>query len=155
MGAGQAPHTAQAVLGALSKGTPGPGAVVRKVESLDPGDRLSVTVPRFTVRSRHDLLGAPEVPGLDAVTAPGHLPGISPAQLAIEKAGQDALAAFQASGFKAAAVTVFAEITWVPPPIRYKVESIEVAFDRPFGFLSVRRAGGLVLVADWVAEPGT
>ncbi|MFC0549686.1 serpin family protein [Planotetraspora thailandica] len=141
---------------ALPIGESAPGMTVRSVRSYDPGDFLSVTVPRFTVASSHDLLGLPAVFGLDAVTdrTRGHFPGISTEPLAVSQARQDAVATFNASGFEAAAVTAVGAIAaGIAPPPPHRVKNVDVEFSRPFGFLAVDRRSGLVLTAGWVAEP--
>ncbi|MFG2830301.1 hypothetical protein ACGFWI_23015 [Streptomyces sp. NPDC048434] len=74
--------------------------------------------------------------------------------LAVSDARQTATAAFGALGFRAAAVTVMpVPMGSVPPPPPYRAQQISARYDRPFGFLAVHRASGLVLVAGWVTEP--
>jgi serine protease inhibitor len=133
----------------------GPGVVVREVRSREPGDNLQVSVPRFTVRSQHDLLARPEVFGLAAVTdtSQGNFPGISPAPLAVSAAAQSALASFQARGFEAAAVTAVGMVAAAMLNTPYRTREFHVVVDKPFGFLNVDRASGLVLTAGWVASP--
>lgn len=101
-----------AALNAPSVGMSGPGVNVAVVPSYTRDETLTVTVPRFTVHSAHDLLRLPEVFGLGAVTDArhGHFPGISPEPLAIDQAAQAAVAVFSATGFESASVTVFAAV---------------------------------------------
>jgi len=141
---------------ALPEGEAAPGVVVRVLESFTPGDLLHQTVPRFTVASSHDLLRTAEVFGLQSVTdtARGHFPGISAEPLALGQGRQDALASFQALGFRAAAVTAFSGVVGAAPSRdTHRVRHVGVAFCRPFGFLAVHRTSGLILTAGWVAEP--
>ncbi|WP_026341122.1 serpin family protein [Actinomadura atramentaria] len=141
--------------GALPFGAPSPGVRVVAARAHAPDDVLALTVPRFEVRSSHDLLDLPDVFGLRAVTDAARRPlaGISDAPLAIAGARQEALARFHARGFEAAAVTGFAAAAGVPPPPPYRVRRVEAVFDRPFGVLCADRRSGLVLAAAWIAEP--
>ncbi|MFD0447222.1 serpin family protein [Streptomyces indonesiensis] len=125
-----------------------------EVPSWDPTPRATLSTPQFTVTARHDLLRRAELFGLRTAqdTARGHFPGISPAALALYSAEQSMTASFSAEGFRAAAVTAFAMAPGSAPP-QQKAKLISVAYDRPFGFLAVHRATGLVLTAGWVTEP--
>jgi serine protease inhibitor len=68
----------------------------------------------------------------------------------------NALATFQANGFRAAAVTATGAIAGaVAPPPSHRAKHIGVDFVHPFGFLTVDRRSRLILTAGWVAEPGT
>ncbi|MGN9841964.1 hypothetical protein ACTMTI_27935 [Nonomuraea sp. H19] len=75
-------HTVRA--DALPAGNPGPGITVRFVRDHEPGDRLNLTVPRFTVTFAQDLLDLPDVFGLatatdtSAGTSPASAPSRSP-----------------------------------------------------------------------------
>ncbi|MEU5735276.1 serpin family protein [Streptomyces antimycoticus] len=139
---------------ALPPGAAGPGVQVMEVESWDPTPRVTLTTPAFTVKARHDLLRRAELFGLRTAqdTARGHFPGISPAALALSSGEQSITASFSAEGFWAAAVTAFSMAPGSAPP-RRKVKLISVRYDRPFGFLAVHRATGLVLTAGWITEP--
>ncbi|YCK34153.1 serpin family protein [Actinomadura sp. ATCC 39365] len=142
--------------GVLAAGCPGPGMTVRHVRDHVPEDVLNVRVPRFTVTATHDLLELPEVFGLATVTDPnrGHFPGISTQPLAVTQARQNVVAAFQAAGFEAAAITAFGAVGGgMPPPSRYRVRHVDLDFSRPFGFLAVDRRSRLIMAAGWVAEP--
>jgi serine protease inhibitor len=72
--------------------------------------------------------------------------------LAVQSATQVAMAGFSATGFKAAAVSSVAMMVGGGPPPK-KATSVTVGFDRPFGFLAVDRATGLVLFAGWIVQP--
>ncbi|MGP3941616.1 serpin family protein [Streptomyces sp. 6N106] len=141
---------------ALPPGAAGPGVQVMEVESWDPTPRVTLTTPAFTVKARHDLLRRAELFGVRTAqnTARGHFPGISPAALALSSGEQSMTASFSAEGFWAAAVTAFSMAPGSAPP-RRKAKLISVRYDRPFGFLAVHRATGLVLTAGWITEPET
>ncbi|MEU9123307.1 serpin family protein [Streptomyces sp. NPDC048506] len=140
---------------ALTDGA-GPGLRVTTVPSYDGAPRLDLTATGFTVDAEHDLLKRADLFGLTTAsdTSRGHFPGISDVPLAVAAARQAATATFGPLGFRAAAVTVmpFAAGS-VPPPPPYQALRIAAHYDRPFGFLAVHQASGLVLVAGWVAEP--
>ncbi|MEU4895931.1 serpin family protein [Streptomyces sp. NPDC044780] len=139
---------------ALPLGAAGPGVQVMDVPSWDPTPRVTLTTPQFTVRARHDLLRHDELFGLRTAQddSRGHFPGISPVPLALSAGEQSMTASFSAEGFWAAAVTAFSMGVGSAPPQR-TARVIVVRYDRPFGFLAVHRATGLVLTAGWVTEP--
>ncbi|WP_227981783.1 serpin family protein [Nocardia spumae] len=133
----------------------GPGLLVREVTAI--GDALRVQLPPFDIRSAHDLLEVPALFGLRTatVTTGNRFPGLSPTPLALSGAGQHVRARFTAEGFDAAAVSaVVMAPTGMPPKPTRSIE-VAVSFDRPFGFLAVHRPTGLVIVAGWVATPGS
>ncbi|NKY86948.1 serpin family protein [Nocardia veterana] len=133
----------------------GPGLEVRHVTAV--ADTLRIQLPPFMIRSTHDLLREPARFGLTAATTAEHnpFPGLSPTALRVTAAAQDVCARFTADGFAAAAVTaVLMEPTGMPPAPSDAL-MIAVDFDRPFGFLAVHRPTGLVIVAGWVATPGS
>jgi hypothetical protein len=139
----------------LRVGEHAPGLVVERAPDDELDDRLLIKTPRFRVDGDHDLVGHPEVFGLDAVTDTrrGHFPAISPRPLAVSQARQSATARFTAKGFEAAAVTAMvmaSGVLSVPPG---RVKQIRVTLDRPFGFFASHRGSGLILAAGWVAEP--
>ncbi|OMI35920.1 serpin family protein [Streptomyces sparsogenes] len=141
---------------ALPLGTPAPGLTVGTVRSRDHTPALRVTAVPFTVNGEHDLLDHAPVFGLGSArsASSGHFPGISAVPLAISAARQSATATFGALGFRAAAVTALAAAPGgVPTPPPYEAKLVHASFDRPFGFLAVHRASGLVLMAGWVSEP--
>ncbi|WP_055557426.1 serpin family protein [Streptomyces sp. NBRC 110028] len=139
---------------ALAWGEAGPGVTVMEAVSWDATPSLVLTTPQFTVTARHDLLRHAELFGLRTAqdTSRGHFPGISPSPLALSSGQQSMTASFSAEGFWAAAVTAFAMAPGSAPPQR-KARLVKVVYDRPFGFLAVHRATGLVLTAGWVTEP--
>ncbi|MEU8781504.1 serpin family protein [Streptomyces sp. NPDC048637] len=141
---------------ALSEGADGPGLTVTTVPSYDGVPCFNLTATQFTVDADHDLLKHAALFGLATATdtSRGHFPGISDQPLAVSAARQTATATFGPLGFRAAAVTVMPVAAGsVPPPPPYRAQQISARFDRPFGFLAVHRASGLVLVAGWVATP--
>ncbi|WP_405015195.1 serpin family protein [Kitasatospora sp. NBC_01539] len=135
----------------------GPGMTVSWERSWRPEPGLGVMTVPFTVDTEHDLLRPAAPFGLTTAAdrSRGHFPGVSRSTpLAVGSARQRAVAAFSAEGFEAAAVTAIAldvgSAAWRQPP--YRVRSVAVSFDRPFGFLAVHRASRLVLAAGWVNE---
>ncbi|MFI8449427.1 serpin family protein [Streptomyces erythrochromogenes] len=141
---------------ALPDGSPGPGLAIAAVEAFSPQPQLSVSTVAFSLSAEHDLLKDAALFGLltAADDAYGHFPGISAEPLAIGSARQSAMARFHAAGFEAAAVTaIAARPGGAARPVTYRARRAEVRFDRPFGFLAVERASGLVLAAGWVTDP--
>lgn len=114
---------------------------------------LALTTVRFTVRSEHNLLENADIFGLVTVSRPngGHFSEIAPVPLCVDQAKQSSIAIFSATGFEAAAVTAIG-MRMVSMPV-YRARGLQVTYDRPFGFLAVHRASGLVLFAGWVDEP--
>ncbi|MGV9414811.1 serpin family protein [Nocardia sp. NPDC003693] len=143
----------------LPEDNPGPGLFVSRVRNWSEEDVSEVWVPPFETHSSHDLLKHAEVFGLDSAldSTRGHFPGISPMPLCVSRAAQDIRARFSATGFQAAAVTVFGVAPGCAEPQRppYLVRKTTAVFDRPFGYLAVHRPTGLVVVAGWVARAPT
>jgi serine protease inhibitor len=141
----------------LLDGAPAPGIAVDHVVSTVNRPQCVVEAPKFTVRASHDLTAFPDVFGLDTVldASQQRLPGISERPIAIDKAAQDAIAEFTDTGFRAAAVTALMMRTsgMVRRVQEYEVRRVTATFDRPYGFLAVHRATGLVLVSGWVTAP--
>ncbi|MEV0449620.1 serpin family protein [Streptomyces sp. NPDC050600] len=139
----------------LPTGSPGPGLEVRTARSTTPGARLSVSVPAFALAAGHDLLAHHGLFGLTTARDAdrGHFPGVSDVPLAIGQGRQAATAEFTARGFEAASVTAFRGFGAGAPPSPYTVRVVRLGIERPFGFLAVHRASGLVLTAGWVERP--
>ncbi|MDG6102577.1 hypothetical protein Daura_42365 [Dactylosporangium aurantiacum] len=133
--------------------TAGPGVHAEEVDATDPAPELVVSLPSFDVTAGHDLLTMPDLFGLRTAARDGTFPGISPVDLAVSSARQQALARFTALGFQAATVTALAmfPLAFHPPTARRL--RVTVTFDRPFGYFAVHRPTGLVLVAGWVRRP--
>ncbi|RKE18171.1 serpin family protein [Streptomyces sp. TLI_171] len=143
----------------LADGAAGwPGLVVESVDSAAPHDTGELTTVGFRVAASHDLLGTAGLFGLRTASGPGeYFRGISrDTPLRVSAARQSATAEFSAEGFEGGAVTVVAMrrggAAFRPP--QFRVRRAAARFDRPFAFLAVHRASGLVLLAGWVAEPG-
>lgn len=143
----------------LKVGDKAPGLSVEEIHSHTPAPppTLSVATVAFDIMARHDLLAHGDLFGLTTASDAhlGHFPGISDSDLAIGHANQDTRAVFSAKGFEAAAVTT---IGMVPGAARgrrprYTSRRIDLAFDRPFGFVAIDRMSSLVLMAGWVDEP--
>lgn len=132
-----------------------PGVSTDTVTSPWPADQLAITTVPFRVEAHHDLLDHAALFGLSHVTTqePGHFPGISDFPLAVDRAAQDAVAEFTATGFHAAAVTAFGLFGMATPPPPSRVRRVSVVFNRPFAYYAVHRPSGLILVAGWVSEP--
>ncbi|MEU6978450.1 MULTISPECIES: serpin family protein [unclassified Streptomyces] len=139
----------------LPTGDPGPGLEVRTARSTTPDPRLSASVPAFALSAGHDLLAHHGLFGLTAARDAdrGHFPGVGDVPLAIGQGRQAATAEFTAQGFEAASVAAFGAFGAGAPPSTYTVRVVAVEVDRPFGFLAVHRASGLVLTAGWVERP--
>ncbi|MDO3646717.1 serpin family protein [Nocardia mangyaensis] len=131
-----------------------PCLTVRRVESWGGGNGTSLILPPFEVRSAHDLTDQAALFGLTTALdgSRGHFPGLSDTPLALNAAAQHVLARFDATGFEAAAVTAVAMAVAGMPRKQWSTIT-SVTIDRPFGFLAVDRASGLVLVAGQVTEP--
>ncbi|GLV91110.1 hypothetical protein Slala04_25640 [Streptomyces lavendulae subsp. lavendulae] len=141
---------------ALPDGSPGPGLGIATVDASGPQPRLCVTTVAFSLSAEHDLLEDAALFGLLTATDSdyGHFPGISADPLAISSARQSAMARFHAEGFEAAAVTaIAARPGGAARRASHRARRADVRFDRPFGFLAVHRASGLVLAAGWVTDP--
>lgn len=142
----------------LRTGDTAPGLLVEEVVRDDPDPpHILVRTIAFEVSSRHDLLDWSDLFGLRTATdrRRGHFPEISDWPLVIQQAQQSVRATFSATGFEAAAVTSMSMMPGAAlrPPPQYTVRVINVAFDRPFGFLAVDRSSRLVLFAGWVENP--
>ena len=134
----------------------GPGLDVRRISSSGRRDMLSLRLPSFEIRAKHDLMKHVNLFGLRSLTEPNtsHLPSLSPVPLSVSRGVQDVLARFFAEGFEAAAVTAFGmTLGSAPPQERYEVTYVDVTFDRPFGFIAVHRPSRLAVVAGWVSSP--
>jgi hypothetical protein len=140
----------------LDHGISAPGLTVNVEKSSSPDNRLDLRVPSFEIHSNHDLLENRDLFGVNTVTEAdtSHLPLLSPVPLFVSRGAQDVLARFFADGFEAAAVTAFDLIvTGAPPEECFQVKTIDVNFDRPFGFLGVHRPSRLAVIAGWVDSP--
>ncbi|MFD8481595.1 serpin family protein [Kitasatospora sp. NPDC059673] len=142
----------------LSDGEPWPGLKLTTVDSTSPHNLGTLTTVAFSVRAEHDLLASAEVFGLRTAARDGDwFRGISRSiALKVSQARQVAMAEFSAEGFEAGAVTALA-MTRAAALVsrRFRVRRAVARFDRPFAFLAVHRASGLVLMAGWVADPAT
>ncbi|MFG2292180.1 serpin family protein [Streptomyces sp. NPDC048603] len=141
----------------LPWGAAGPGLHVRREAAYRPEPRLDIGTVAFSAEAEHDLLDRAGLFGLETAASritSGHFPGISRDPLLIGSGSQAAMARFHAKGFEAAAATAFGAVAaGIPPPPPYRVRTIGLRFDRPFGFLAVQRSSRLVLAAGWVADP--
>jgi serine protease inhibitor len=132
----------------------GPGLSVVEINSFDEAPTASLQTVAFTVNASHNLLAHAEMFGLRAASDDevARFPGISETPLYVQDAAQNAMASFSAEGFVAAAVTAMAMAAAAAMP-RQRSKRLIAKFDRPFGFVSVHRPTGLVLVCGWVSDP--
>jgi serine protease inhibitor len=134
----------------------GAGLTVERVPSSRPNDMVCLALPSFEITAKHDLMKHVDLFGLRSLIDPdvSHLTLISPVPLSVSEGAQNVLARFFAEGFEAAAVTAFGMyLTGAPLPESYEVTRVDVAFDRPFGFIAVHRPSRLAVVAGWVNSP--
>jgi serine protease inhibitor len=138
----------------LPVGTTAPCLTVMRRETSGGHDSVALTMPPFEVAATHDLTGHAALFGLSAALdrKHGHFPGLSPVPLAVDAAGQNVVARFDATGFEAAAVSAVAMAPGgIPQPGWSTITSVRI--DRPFGFVAVDRPTGLAIVAGQVTRP--
>lgn len=138
----------------LTQGDTAPGVSVDLDWAHDDTPGLLVSLPRFTVRSSHNLLAHADVFGLRTVSdlSEQRLPGMTDVPLGVGAAAQDLTASFTAEGFEAVVVTgIGIQYKGAPPSERSL--HVRLLLDRPFGFVARHRDSGLALVAGWVAQP--
>lgn len=146
--AGEVPSTSGSVLLDRQDEPAAPGVAI--VAAARPS--LATRAVRFTVRSEHDLVKNAAIFGLTEVCSDGgHFSRIGPVPLQVDQARQSAVAIFSAAGFEAAAVTAIG-LRLASLPIRH-ARGLAVTYDRPFGFLAVHRATGLIVFGGWVTDP--
>jgi len=146
---------AQVCLAAELEGD-GPGLTVEREPSVYPDDIVHLRLPSFEITAKHNLMEHVDLFGLRLLIDPyiSHLPLLSPDPLSITAGAQSVLARFFAEGFEAAAVTAFgAMASGAMPRERYEITSVDVTFDRPFGFIAVHRPSRLAVVAGLVDSP--
>ncbi|MFD4438900.1 serpin family protein [Nocardia sp. NPDC058519] len=138
----------------LPVGTTAPCLSVSRRETYGGGDSVVLELPPFEVENEHDLTRHAALFGLHtAMNNPGsHFAGLADDPLALDAAGQNVMARFDAAGFEAAAVTAVAICPGGMPQKTWSTIT-SVNIDRPFGFLAVDRPTGLVLVAGQVTKP--
>jgi hypothetical protein len=136
----------------LVEGDDAPALSVRSVGSFRPTPQLTISVPPFTLSTRHVVTQYPDAFGLRSLMdrRPGHLPNISDFPLALDNGLQQVTATFSAEGFRAAAVTAL-EMR-AGGAHRYSARCVTVVLDHPFAFLARHRPTGLLVVVGVVAE---
>jgi len=136
----------------LVEGDHAPALSVGSVASFRPTPQLTISVPPFTLNTRHVVTRYPDVFGLRTLMdrRTGHLPKISPFPLALDNGIQQVTATFSAEGFRAAAVTAM-EMR-AGGAHRYSARCVTVILDHPFAFLARHRTTGLLVVAGLVVE---
>jgi serine protease inhibitor len=137
----------------LAEGYAAPALSVARVESFAPTHHLTISVPRFTLSTRHMVTEYPDVFGLRTLMdrGRGHLPKISEVPLALDNGVQQVTASFSTKGFRAAAVTAMGA-KFGASGKRFSTRCVKVAFDRPFAFLARHRPTGLLVVVGLVAD---
>ena len=137
----------------LDEGSAAPALRVARVESFTPTPQLRISVPPFTLGTRHTVTQYPDVFGLPTLMdrRTGHLPKISEIPLALDNGVQQVTASFSAEGFRAAAVSAMDMMAGASGET-FSTRCVTVVFDRPFAFLARHRPSGLLLVVGLVAD---
>jgi serine protease inhibitor len=137
----------------LDEGYAAPALSVARVESFEPTPQLRISVPPFTLGTRHIVTEYPDVFGFRTLMdrRTGHLPKISEFPLALNNGVQQVTASFSAEGFRAAAVSAM-DIRFGASGERFSTRCVKVVFDRPFAFLARHRPTGLLVVVGLVAD---
>ncbi|GAA1363770.1 serpin family protein [Streptomyces beijiangensis] len=114
-------------------------------------DAVSVALPRFSLRTKLDVLEQlPALGVLLATSDDADFSAMSPVGLKIGRVAQEAVVKIAEKGIEAAAVTVVAMVrsAAMPPPERVE----HIAFDRPFGIVVLDGSGEVPLFAGWQAS---
>lgn len=134
-----------------------PGVSVTTVHNATGQPETRLECVAFDLSAQHDLLSIADVFGLEHVSSGGSggFPGISDTPLRVDEARQDVVAEFSADGFKAAAVTSISVARAAFARPASEARRTTISYTRPHAFAAVHRTSGLVLVAGWVAKPGS
>jgi serine protease inhibitor len=133
-----------------------PGVSVSTIRSTTGAPETWLECVAFELSARHDLLATADVFGLEHASSDGGgFPGVSDTPLRVDQAVQDVVAEFSADGFKAAAVTAIGMSRAAFARPANEARRTTVSYTRPHAFAAVHRGTGLVLVAGWVAKPGS
>ncbi|MEU5398863.1 serpin family protein [Streptomyces sp. NPDC005963] len=111
-------------------------------------DQLVVALPRFALRTTHDVTGELAALGVhEATSATADFSALSPEPLMISQVVQEAVVEAAELGVRAAAVTaVLMARGAARPPAR---TTVTIAFDRPFGIAVMDGSGEVPLFAGW------
>ncbi|MGA6169597.1 serpin family protein [Streptomyces sp. NPDC012600] len=113
-------------------------------------DRVSIALPRLTLRTRIDVTGQlPALGVLLATSDAADFSGLSPVPLAVSAVVQEAVLKVAEEGVEAVAVTAVALRFGSAPPQPRRV--LELAFDRPFGIVVLPADGEVPLFTAWQA----
>ncbi|MFH9467283.1 serpin family protein [Streptomyces clavifer] len=114
-------------------------------------DRVTVGVPRFTLRTKVHVTGQLPALGVRLATraAGADFSGLSPLPLYISDVVQETVLKIAEEGVEAAAVTVVATRARAAPRPRVVRH---IAFDRPFGVVVLDGASDVPLFAGWQAD---
>jgi serine protease inhibitor len=137
----------------LAEGYAAPALSVARVESFEPTPHLRISVPPFTLSTRHTVTEYPDVFGLRSLMdrRTGHLPKISEVPLALDNGVQQVTASFSTKGFRAAAVSAM-DMKLGASGVWSSARCVQVVFDHPFAFLARHRPTGLLVVVGLVAD---
>lgn len=103
-------------------------------------------LPRWSGETRSDLTAAPGVAEVVAALA-----AAEPRLAGPFECRQAATAAYDESGFTAAAVTALATLTGMPEFVERTFSRVEIAFDRPHAVIAIARGGPWEGVPVWSA----
>ncbi|MFF0258286.1 serpin family protein [Streptomyces microflavus] len=114
-------------------------------------DRVTIALPRLTLRTRIPVTGQLPALGIRLATSDAaDFSGLSPEPLTISDVVQEAVLKVAEEGVEAAAVTVVAmrAAGAAPPPQRV----LHLAFDRPFGIVVLPADSDVPLFTAWQAD---
>ncbi|MFC9173397.1 serpin family protein [Streptomyces sp. NPDC057107] len=140
-------------------GEPGAGArdvlpagwADRAAGARPEADRVSIALPRLTLRTRIAVTGQLPALGIRLATSDAaDFSGLSPEPLALSAVVQEAVLKVAEEGVEAVAVTVVAARAAgaIAPPRRL----LHLAFDRPFGIVVLPADGEVPLFTAWQAD---
>ncbi|MFE5858379.1 serpin family protein [Streptomyces sp. NPDC056500] len=112
------------------------------------GDQLLLALPRFALRTTHDVTKDLAALGVhEATSSTADFSALSPEPLMISQVVQESIVEAAELGVRAAAVTaVLMARSAAPRPAR---EIVTIAFDRPFGVAVMDGSGEIPLFAGW------
>ncbi|MEU0991856.1 serpin family protein [Streptomyces sp. NPDC005953] len=126
-----------------------PAAWAREAETTPvAGDQLLLALPRFALRTTHDVTKDLAALGVhEATSSTADFSALSPEPLMISQVVQESIVEAAELGVRAAAVTaVLMARSAAPRPTR---EIVTIAFDRPFGIAVMDGSGEVPLFAGW------
>lgn len=127
------------------------GWAPRAAGAAPAADRVTIALPRLTLRTRVDVTR--QLPALGirlATSGAADFSGLSPEPLALSDVVQEAVLKVAEDGVEAAAVTVVAMRAGSAAPRPQQV--LDLRFDRPFGIVVLPADGEVPLFTAWQAE---